>query len=66
MSAPRLLVAAQDVPLREVFRDWLRLDGNEVTVAESGRAALELASNRDCYDLLIVDADLVNRCADGP
>jgi len=60
VSPARVLVAAQDVPLQEVFRDWLSLDGREVTVSGIGRAAIESVKDHGPYDLLVVETDTSN------
>jgi DNA-binding response OmpR family regulator len=52
-----VLVAAQDVPLQAVFRDWLSLDGYEVTLTGSDRAAIEGVKEHGPYDLLVLDVD---------
>jgi CheY-like chemotaxis protein len=57
MDPARVLVAAQDVPLQAVFRDWLSLDGYEVTLTGSDRAAIEGVKEHGPYDLLILDVD---------
>ena len=54
LSAARLLVADDERSMRELLSIVLRREGYDVTVAENGRAAVELLESRR-FDLLISD-----------
>jgi two-component system response regulator PilR (NtrC family) len=54
MTMPRLLVVDDERSMRELLAITLRQDGNDVTIAENGDAAIE-ALKSDSFDLVITD-----------
>jgi CheY-like chemotaxis protein len=59
VQRPRILVA-DDVEInQEVIRGILEMQGCEVTIAQDGCQALELAS-QECFDICFMDIDMPN------
>ncbi|MFQ5827710.1 MAG: sigma-54-dependent transcriptional regulator [Candidatus Methylomirabilia bacterium] len=59
MAAPRVLIADDEKSMRELLEFTLKKEGHEVTLAESGEAALD-AIRRERYDLVITDVRMPN------
>ena len=53
----RILIAEDDPALAETLRDGLRREGHQVTVANDGRTALDLALTTE-LDVVLLDRDL--------
>lgn len=52
---PRLLIAEDEQPVRELLSRVLKQDGYDVQVAPDGAAALEMLSMAEPFDLLLSD-----------
>lgn len=57
LNIKKIIVADDDIAIRELLLEFLRLNGCEVECSDNGEAALELIK-MGCYDLLITDADM--------
>ncbi len=50
----RILVVDDEAPMREALNDWLREDGYEVGLAESGKDAIAMAVGKS-WDVILLD-----------
>lgn len=57
MGNKQILIVDDEPIVRESLRDWLRYAGYDVTIAESGEAALELVAEHE-FGILILDVRL--------
>lgn len=55
---PRVLVAEDDAPLREIVEEGLRSEGFEVVTADDGGVALEIFRRSGPYDVLLLDEEM--------
>ncbi len=51
---PRILVVDDEAPMREALYDWLKEDGYEVGLAESGKDAIAIAMGKS-WDVILLD-----------
>ncbi len=51
---PRILVVDDEAPMREALYDWLKEDGYEVGLAESGKDAIAIAMEKS-WDVILLD-----------
>ena len=57
MDSKKILIVDDEAIVRESLRDWLTYAGYDLTVAENGETALELAGTND-FDIMILDVRL--------